>query len=55
MKSQRLKAGYVVFRILLQKIEGVAEGFLARIIQHEINHLYGILFTDVCKDYYVTC
>jgi peptide deformylase len=28
-------------------IEGKAEGFLARIIQHEIDHLNGILFVDL--------
>jgi len=31
-----------------QKIE--AEGLLARIIQHEIDHLDGILFIDKAKD-----
>lgn len=27
-------------------IEGVAEGFVARIIQHEVDHIDGILYTD---------
>jgi len=27
-------------------IEGIAEGFLARVIQHEIDHLKGILYID---------
>jgi peptide deformylase len=29
------------------RLEGVAEGFHARIVQHEIDHLNGILYTDV--------
>ena len=29
-----------------EKVEGTANGFLARLIQHEIDHLDGILFTD---------
>lgn len=29
-----------------QKIEGAARGFLARLIQHEIDHLNGTLFID---------
>lgn len=32
-----------------EAIEGVAEGFLARIIQHEIDHLNGVLFTDLAQ------
>jgi peptide deformylase len=27
-------------------LEGTAEGFLARVIQHEIDHLRGVLFID---------
>jgi peptide deformylase len=30
-----------------QRLERVAEGFHARIVQHEIDHLNGILYTDV--------
>ena len=30
-------------------IEGTAEGFLARLIQHEIDHLNGVLFTDIAE------
>lgn len=30
-----------------QKVEGVAEGFLARIMQHEIDHLKGTLCIDL--------
>lgn len=29
-----------------KKIEGIAKGYLARLIQHEIDHLNGILFID---------
>ncbi len=32
------------------KVSGLAEGFLARIIQHEIDHLKGILFTSHVKE-----
>ncbi len=28
-------------------VTGTVEGFLARLIQHEINHLDGVLFTDI--------
>lgn len=28
------------------ELEGQAEGYLARAIQHEIDHLHGVLFTD---------
>ena len=29
-----------------EKVEGVAKGFLARVIQHEIDHTRGVLFID---------
>ena len=32
------------------KITGTAKGFLARVIQHEIDHLDGILFIDKIED-----
>ena len=32
------------------KIEGIAEGFLARIIQHEVDHLNGTLFIDYVEE-----
>lgn len=32
------------------EIEMEAEGLLARVIQHEIDHLDGILFTDKAKN-----
>jgi peptide deformylase len=36
-------------------VKGMASGYLARIIQHEIDHLDGILFSDkVAKDKLVT-
>ena len=31
-------------------LEGRAKGFLARIIQHEIDHLHGILYIDRITD-----
>jgi len=33
-----------------KNIEFLAEGFFARIIQHEIDHLHGILFIEKAKD-----
>jgi len=35
-----------------EKQELSAEGFLARVIQHEIDHLDGVLFIDKAKDIY---
>ncbi|RZI47107.1 peptide deformylase [Candidatus Finniella inopinata] len=32
------------------KIEGVAHGFLARVMQHEIDHIRGILYTQYVPD-----
>ncbi|VVE23890.1 peptide deformylase [Pandoraea horticolens] len=32
-----------------ERIEGIAEGFHARIIQHEIDHLNGVLYTDIAN------
>ncbi len=31
-------------------VTGTVEGFLARLIQHEIDHLDGVLFTDIAKE-----
>ena len=31
-------------------VEGTAEGFLARMIQHEIDHVHGILYVDRVED-----
>lgn len=45
------KINYKAYDIEGNLIQGQAEGFLARIIQHEIDHLNGILFIDhVSKD-----
>jgi|SRR5579885_3437994 peptide deformylase len=33
-----------------KKIEGIAKGFLARLIQHEVGHLNGELYTDLLCD-----
>ena len=32
------------------KVHGIAEGYLARIIQHEVDHVQGILFIDKVTD-----
>ena len=34
------------------EVEIVAEDYLARAFQHEIDHLNGILFTDIAKTIY---
>lgn len=41
------KIGYEAILPNGQKVEGIAEGFLARIIQHEIDHLKGVLCIDL--------
>lgn len=33
-----------------EKVEGKAKGFLARLIQHEVDHLNGILFIDLIPE-----
>jgi peptide deformylase len=33
-----------------ERLSFVAEGFLARVIQHEVDHLFGILFIDYLKE-----
>jgi peptide deformylase len=33
-----------------EQIVGIVNGYLARLIQHEIDHLNGVLFTDIAKD-----
>jgi len=40
------KIKYKAFDIDGNPIEGIAEGFLARIIQHEIDHIHGFLCID---------
>lgn len=42
---------YQAFTLEGKKITGIAKGLLARIIQHEVDHLNGQLFVDVhCSD-----
>lgn len=43
------KIHYTAFDIEGNFISGSCEGFLARIIQHETDHLNGILFVDVAE------
>lgn len=46
---------YMAYRPDGESIEGSARGFLARAIQHEIDHLNGVLFIDlVAKDKLIT-
>jgi peptide deformylase len=40
------KVRYKALSVTGELIEGIAEGFLARIIQHEIDHINGKLFID---------
>lgn len=44
------KVRYKASNIHGESIEGVAEGFLARIIQHEVDHLNGKLFMDYLSE-----
>jgi peptide deformylase len=41
---------YQAFDQFGNQISGIADGFLARIIQHELDHLNGILFTQRVND-----
>jgi len=41
---------YEAYDLAGTKITGVAHGFLARVIQHEIDHTQGILFTDLIEN-----
>lgn len=41
---------YRAYDIDEKLVEGIAKGFLARIIQHEIDHLHGILYIDRITD-----
>jgi peptide deformylase len=34
-----------------RRVEGVAEGFQARILQHEVDHLNGVLYLDRMRDF----
>ena len=40
------KIHYQAYDLKGHKIEGTAKGFLARVIQHEIDHLNGTVFLD---------
>lgn len=40
------KIGYQAYKVNGEFVKGTAEGFLARLIQHEIDHINGILFID---------
>lgn len=40
---------YTAYDIRGNKIEGIARGFLARVIQHETDHTNGILFVDKAR------
>lgn len=44
------KINYTAFDIEGNFISGSCEGFLARIIQHETDHLNGILFSDLAEE-----
>lgn len=49
------KVKYKAYTLEGKLIEGTAEGFLARIIQHEVDHIHGKLFIDyVPKDELMT-
>lgn len=41
------KIRYCAYDINGKKIEGIAEGFVARIIQHEVDHVHGKLYVDL--------
>ena len=41
------KVSYTAYTPDGKKVEGIAEGYFAKIVQHEIDHTNGILFTDV--------
>jgi len=41
---------YQAYTVTSERVEGKAEGFLARIIQHEVDHVNGKLFVDYVPD-----
>lgn len=41
---------YTAYLLDGTKVEGRAEGYLARVIQHEVDHVRGILFVDKVAD-----
>jgi len=53
--SRYKKIRYQAYTLTGELVEGMAEGFLARIIQHEVDHIRGKLFIDyVPKDHLLT-
>ncbi len=50
MVSRPEKVKYTAFNEKGEKIEGKATGLFARVIQHEIDHLNGVLFIDRVTD-----
>ena len=49
MVNRFRKIKYQAFDLNGNVISGLAEGFLARVIQHEVDHLNGILFIEVAN------
>jgi peptide deformylase len=41
---------YKALTISGEKFEGIARGFFARVLQHEIDHLDGVVWTDLIKE-----
>lgn len=48
--SRFMKIQYKAFTPEGAFVEGVAEGFLARVIQHEVGHLNGLCFIDLVEE-----
>lgn len=48
--SRYKKIHYQAHTVTGESVEGTAEGFLARIIQHEIDHINGKLFIDYVSE-----
>lgn len=47
---RRLKVRYRALDLDGRTVEGVAEGFHARVLQHEVDHLDGIMYVDRMTD-----
>jgi peptide deformylase len=50
-RFQKIK--YQAYTITGEPIEGTAEGYLARVIQHEVDHIHGTLFVDHVPEGYL--